>query len=240
MWLSSHKKKCPQHLRCVFVCANVCQCKDGDTYARLPSNSVCVCSLFSSALCKPLPPLSFFFPSFGTSDTLVHLEFFFFFPALLCHDQFTARHMTACSASEDLKDFLWAIPQPASLFFSLSLPHNKTGICILIPLWPAERDRVPAFCLFPVIVCKGGLAPNLPQTVTKWPLLHPFLYPLCFQLFEVLLVLNISMIHVQAWGEDKVARHFANITVNQGSFGQGPREIQPVALNSDKSGKRRQ
>lgn len=47
--------------------------------------------------------------------------------------------------------------------FFLSLPHNKTGICILIPLWPAEWDRVPAFCLFPVIVCKGGLAPNLPK-----------------------------------------------------------------------------
>lgn len=45
---------------------------------------------------------------------------FFLFCAVLCHDQFTARHMTAPSASEDLKDF---VCNPSLSRFSL--PHTK-------------------------------------------------------------------------------------------------------------------
>lgn len=57
-----------------------------------------------------------------------------FFSAVLCHDQFTARHMTASSASEDLKDFVCNPGLPGfSLSVSLS-PTYKTVICIPVPL----------------------------------------------------------------------------------------------------------
>lgn len=49
-----------------------------------------------------------------------------FFSAVLCHDQFTARHMTASSASEDLKDFV-RNPGLPGFSPSLSLSDVQNG-----------------------------------------------------------------------------------------------------------------
>lgn len=73
---------------------------------------------------------TFFFPSL-------------FFSAALCHDQFTARHMTGPSASEDLKDFVcnpslpWFPPPHTkrAFVFVCGFGH-RAGICpSFLPLW---------------------------------------------------------------------------------------------------------
>ncbi len=62
-----------------------------------------------------------------------------FFSTVLCHDQFTARHMTAPSASEDLKDFVCNPSLPRFL------SHIQNGHLYFYPALAAERDCVPAF-----------------------------------------------------------------------------------------------
>lgn len=74
---------------------------------------------------------------FCAFDTLVRPGFLFF-STVLCHDQFTARHMTAPSASEDLKDFVCNPSLPCFL------SHIQNGHLYFYPALAAERDCVPA------------------------------------------------------------------------------------------------
>lgn len=62
-----------------------------------------------------------------------------FFSTELCHDQFTARHMMAPSASEDLRDFVCNPSLPRFL------SHIQNGHLYSYPALAAEWDCVPAF-----------------------------------------------------------------------------------------------
>lgn len=63
--------------------------------------------------------------SFVPLTHLYVLGFFFFF-TVLCHDQFAARHMTAPSASGDLRDFVCNPSLPRFLS-----PHTKRAFVFL-------------------------------------------------------------------------------------------------------------
>lgn len=117
----------------VHMCVCVCQNKDTKLRCSFSVKMLKWCGLcvfsFSLAL-HPLPHLL----------CLWHAcTFWVLFSTVLCHDQFTARHMTAPSASEDLKDFVCNPSLPGFL------SHVQNGHLYSYPALAAEWDCVPAF-----------------------------------------------------------------------------------------------
>lgn len=120
--------------RC-FTCVRP-QYKDTNTKAPRPpfsedvrNDAVCVCSHSLRPCIHCL--------IFCAFDTLVRSGFFF--PRCYVMINLPLRHMTAPSASEDLKDFVCNPRLPCFLY-----PHTKRAFVFLSRFGPAERDCVPA------------------------------------------------------------------------------------------------
>lgn len=134
-----------------------------------------------------------------------------FFPAPPCHDQFTARHMTAPSASEDLKDFVCNPSLPR-----FSLPHTKRAFVFSSRRWPpSEIVSQPFASVIPGYCLERGVSPgNLARNLLTF-----------FLFFTRRSVWKKSYMcaSVRAPREkEKASKHFENIRLNQCSFVQGP------------------